>query len=258
MKKLLIVILAGFVLGISDILAQSDTIDTKENKSLDKEKTFKYMFGISINQGMSSKSKLVNDEASKYAYLSGGFRFNYFISEKFTLQSGIIFNDKGYTIKNAGISLLIDPPEYNDLRIKHFYIDIPVIIQYKFLKKSKIALFISGGFVGNIFIYESAGLMYDRRDNGVVILHESDYKPVSLSIQEALGIEYNLTQRLTLTIEQVFQHALMEFQNNRETFEYEYYDGISYNVTTYDVIEPRFTFIPYFIGVNISLTFKIN
>ncbi|PCH85131.1 MAG: hypothetical protein COB88_10465 [Flavobacteriales bacterium] len=210
----------------------------------------KLCVGISYATGISSKRHLKSNETFKYSPISGGgARFKYSISNKFSLRSGIGLVDRGFKVKNGGICLGFDCSDYY---YKNLYLDVPLLLQFTFLDKKRTGFFFAGGLIASVFVHDPDGLTYQYVDNksSIVIIYEDNYKPITANIEAALGMDWHVSDKYEVTMEQFFQYGLMEFQKNRATFKD--YDG-----TVYQVSEPRFIYIPFFVGIRVTLMYKL-
>ena len=96
-----------------------------------------------------------------------------------------------------------------------------------------------------IYNPNSLAYQYDEDPNYVNIVYEEDYKAIAVSAEGGIGVAYDISPKYHVSFEQFFQHAIMEFQNNRSSF-------LDYNGTLYSVSEPRFVYRPFFLGLRVS------
>lgn len=171
---------------------------------------------ISNNQWTSIKKALDSMDVPKFGYTTG-FNFGFQINKRLSVESGIQYSNKGYKripqlIKYAlGVS-----PEMATQIENYTYLDIPLIVNYSFLK-NKFQIIIGAGMVLNVFqrsftrqIPENPSP--DFKDN--VYENTFDYNKVNFSPTVSIGLNYKISNRIILQTEPSFRYGLQSTLDN--------------------------------------------
>ncbi len=155
-------------------------------------------------------------EIPKLGYTTG-LNATFYINKKITLETGILFSDKGektkkYVINGSTSSIQTDNNQAtkNKFIYHYLYFDIPAKVNYYILTK-KLKLFLSAGVSTNIFLLQKTTSVLEYNDghsekNNSVI--HSGFSRINLAVIGGFGINYNLTNRFNFRLEPVYRRSL--------------------------------------------------
>jgi Outer membrane protein beta-barrel domain len=159
-------------------------------------------------------------ELPKYGF-TAGINGCYNISRKIGFEAGILFSNKGYQERSMFYTVLNTDGTYQELG-KHkyiyqfHYIDIPLKANFT-LGKQKVRFLASAGIVTSIFVSSAETHLINYYDDGVERATVEDpfkYKRGMLSAMIGAGIDYAITQRMTLRVEPRFRYGLTRIIDN--------------------------------------------
>jgi hypothetical protein len=109
------------------------------------------------------------------------------------------------------------------------YLELPVIVKYKIIDKT-IGINIIGGLAYNLLVHNS---VYTTIDGGKYPIGDTKgLNPLTLSSSLGMGMEYNLSEKLSLNLEPTFRYYLNPFSVNTTSFVHPYsfgiFSGVSY------------------------------
>ncbi len=165
----------------------------------------------------------------KFGYIVGTRLFWHF-RKRFSLETGLLFSDKGDKTKPISnfYPIVDDPLLLNvksvSINYHEYFIDIPVKINYKLIDR-KCSLFVSAGLAANIYLTTtntSEILFKDgTTEKNRSSRHDESYRMISISGLIGLGIDYKLSSHFTARAEPTFRHSLMPVTNsNLEAYFY--------------------------------------
>lgn len=153
-------------------------------------------------------------EIPKFGYTTGaGVLFS--LTNKITLETGLLFSDKGEKTKYHHLTTgSPDPLLGEKIRfVYHYlYLDVPVKANY-FVLMGKVKLFLSAGISANIFLTQKTSSIIEysdgstARNNSTGFINDF-YSKVNLAAIAGVGINYGLTSRLNLRIEPVYRRSI--------------------------------------------------
>ncbi|MCF6357084.1 MAG: PorT family protein [Draconibacterium sp.] len=161
-----------------------------------------------------------NKEGSPRFGFTTGIITSYKINNRFELESGIQFSDKGdkYGFVLDDLILPGDPfNERDDPSIPekftseyHFYcVGIPVKINYYFLRKN-FGLFISMGVSADYLIdakIKNKSEFKDRTEKNSTTINNEDFNKLNIVGLTGFGIDYIITPRIKFQLEPVFRYS---------------------------------------------------
>jgi hypothetical protein len=120
-------------------------------------------------------------------------------------------------------------PVSNSLSQNFSYLEFPVIVRYKILDKT-IGINLIGGLSYNLLVHNAVTTTLDG--NVYPIGDTKGLNPLSLSSSFGMGMEYNLSGKLSLNLEPTFRYYLNPFSVSTGTFMHPYsfgiFSGVSY------------------------------
>ncbi|MBO9699846.1 MAG: PorT family protein [Sporocytophaga sp.] len=166
-------------------------------------------------------------QSSKMSY-SGGIGLLYRINNLIAIESGLLYSNKGFTLKF--ITRTIDPdPLYPDGstikdRYNFHYLDIPLKVNIYLLKKN-VQLFVSGGIAGNILLDVKEVTKIQNRK--YVFDNTSYYKSFGVSMLASVGVDLPLSPKTSVRIEPIFRRSLTRANKDGEVKWYLYNTGLN-------------------------------
>jgi hypothetical protein len=229
---------------------------------------------ISINYENQSGNNInevesgLNDNEDALISYAGGLDVNYFLNDRWSVQSGMYYSQIGQVNNNA-LNFKQDNNQYllfaintstgninvafekipNDIRkinppkdtleafdlsnvkiVQHFDLfEIPVMIKYRILNK-KLGINIAGGLSPAYLLKNETYLQVnsDKYDIG----NSSNLNTIIFNSSISIGINYSLSKKLSLNIEPNFKYSLSPINKNSQFYYHPYYfswfTGLSY------------------------------
>jgi hypothetical protein len=120
-------------------------------------------------------------------------------------------------------------PVNNSLNQNFSYLEFPVILRYKLIDKT-IGINLIGGLSYNLLVHNS---VYTTLDGNIYPVGDTKgLNPLSLSSSLGMGMEYNVSSKLSLNLEPTFRYFLNPFSVTTGTFIHPYsfgiFSGVSY------------------------------
>jgi len=120
-------------------------------------------------------------------------------------------------------------PVSNSLNQNFSYLEFPVILRYKLIDKT-IGINLIGGLSYNLLVHNS---VYTTLDGNIYPVGDTKgLNPLSLSSSLGMGMEYNVSSKLSLNLEPTFRYFLNPFSVTTGTFIHPYsfgiFSGVSY------------------------------
>lgn len=152
-------------------------------------------------------------ETPKFGY-TAGVNFSYSLNQHFRIESGLHFSNKGYGMKKQDLYSNQQEPGIptNFKFIENFYyLDIPLKVNFA-LGKNKWRFISSVGASANFFLKETqTQVLYfsDKTDRST----SSDgysYNKLNISTMVSLGIDYRLSDKMSLRIEPTFRYGVLK------------------------------------------------
>jgi Outer membrane protein beta-barrel domain len=120
-------------------------------------------------------------------------------------------------------------PVSSSLSQNFSYLEFPVIVRYKIVDKT-IGINLIGGLSYNLLVHNAVTTTFDG--NVYPIGDTKGLNPLSLSSSFGMGMEYNLSGKLSLNLEPTFRYYLNPFSVSTGTFMHPYsfgiFSGVSY------------------------------
>jgi hypothetical protein len=117
----------------------------------------------------------------------------------------------------------------NNLRQNLSYIEFPVLMRYKFIDKA-IDLNLVGGISYNMLIKNSVSTMVNGEK--YMVGKTDGVNPVSFSSSVGMGMEYSISDKLTLNLEPTFRYYMNPFSHvtgiNVHPYSFGIFSGVSY------------------------------
>lgn len=194
------------------------------------EKERKLAIGLSISPDYcyrilvpDASSKWIADirdsaEIPKMGYTTGPV-INYRLNKRLTLNSGLLFADKGYKTDKKfdwttpnGTNGTGDPaiPMRQIANYHYFYLDVPIILHCNIVATENWDFYTLAGVSADFFLsqktvsYTEYGDGHKAKNNST----GSGYRPVNLSFTVGFGYRTDLSDKLMLAIEPVFRHSI--------------------------------------------------
>jgi hypothetical protein len=154
-------------------------------------------------------------EIPRFGYTTG-INFAYMINKRFTLETGLLFSDKGEKAKNDTLiwntsSGTTDPslPIRMSFIYHYFYVDIPIKINFNLLTK-RAKLYITAGISPNIYITQKTTsiLEYDDGHTTKNSTTSRNLTFINLAVIGGLGFSYDLTEHLYFKIEPTYRRSI--------------------------------------------------
>lgn len=214
------------------------------------------------------ESQLNNTEDAMLSY-AGGVDFNYHVSKRWSIQSGLYFSRIGQ-VNNDALNFKQENNQYllysintstgniniafekvpNDVRkinpskdtlesvdignikiIQNFDLfEIPVMVKYKVLNK-RFGINLSGGLSPAYLIKNNTYLEVESSKHNIG--SSENLNPMIINTTFALGFNYGITKKLSINFEPTFKYSLSPINKNSEfdyhPYYFSWYTGIRYN-----------------------------
>ncbi len=151
-------------------------------------------------------------ETSKIGYTSG-LSFLISASKRITIETGILYSNKGEKTTNLGL-IFQGPEPLAPISVKrvynYYYAEIPAKINYK-LTTGKASLFVSVGGSTNIFLQQTTKSIITYTDGSTQknTSEGNDLSRIQFSGLASLGIDYAFNDGLKMRIEPIYRRALI-------------------------------------------------
>ena len=174
---------------------------------------------------------LRNEAESPRFGFTTGIVISYQISNRFVLESGILFSDKGdkygfviddlISFDDFGNIItgrdINDPliPEKHTSKYHYYFLGIPLKMNYYFLKKN-VGLFMSIGVSTDYLIdakHTSKSEFKDRTEKIIKPFNNADFNRVNIVGLVGFGIDYKITHRIKFQFEPVFRYSFTPLVN---------------------------------------------
>ena len=165
-----------------------------------------------------------NESENPKAGYSAGIIATYDVRKKISLQTGIGFSNNGYSTEkrsswflnqfnnnnfNPTIGGSTSPAAWSNFN-NAFYLDIPILVKYKFLEK-KVGLYVIGGMEANFFVAGNTIVTYyynDGREEKEKIKTKIP-RVFNISAVIGMGVDIKLNPKTTLFIQPTFRYMLV-------------------------------------------------
>jgi len=154
-----------------------------------------------------------NSEIPKFGY-TAGLAAAYGLSSNWTIETGLLFSNKGYKTKMIDIESL----DFSDsilgkgrVYFNFYYLDVPVKINYAY-GHGKIRFCATLGITTNIFLDAKTRAILKYNDGHVEHSKGTNINPINainISPMAGVGIDWRLTERMKLKIEPTFRYGLL-------------------------------------------------
>lgn len=204
-------------------------------QSVEKKPAKKFSVGVSFSPDYSYRRLYSSDdnffldfrnetESPRFGFTTG-IVTSYQISNRFVLESGILFSDKGdkyEVVIDDFISFddfgniisgrdINNPliPEKHTSKYHYYFLGIPLKMNYYFLKKN-VGLFMSIGVSADYLIdakIKTKSEFKDRTENNINPINNEDFNNISITGLTGFGIDYKITPRIKFQLEPVFRYS---------------------------------------------------
>lgn len=194
----------------------------------DAKKTIKIAIGITFSPDYcyrtlipNASSKPIADardtlEIPRFGYTTG-LNLAIKINKRITLETGILYSDKGEKTKTYTVDEIVPQGQINPFVPRkitfyyhYIYLDIPFKLNY-YLLNNRTRIFLTAGISPNIFLTCKTKSTTEYKD-GHTTTHtstsSSDYRIFNLSIIAGAGLSYDLTSKLYFNIEPTYRRSI--------------------------------------------------
>lgn len=166
-----------------------------------------------------NQNEVTNIDYNSLINFSSGISVHYNLNEKFTTKTGLLYSKKDF-IANFNWQLYDDVPDpaFNkESEMILRYLDIPLLITYKFVNRNKISLFASTGLGTSFLINEKEiSIMQDGTEKETDFwksLYRTEFNPILFNIDFGIGLNYNINEIVFLSIEPYYRYGLNKFSD---------------------------------------------
>ena len=208
-------IFIGILLLVSVSLAGQETNEPPDSK---------LRIGVSFSPNYSYRvlksdagSNFVPDmrneqEIPKFGY-SAGLSVVYTLNQNISLESGVLFTDRGEKTNEldfSGIDTIYNYPKNGKISYHYQYLDIPVKINI-ILLRNNFSIFFSGGVSANFLLNEFHRVKGEKNDGSEFEEKTDDdrLEPFNLQLLIGAGVDYNLTENFSIRFEPVFRRSVI-------------------------------------------------
>lgn len=174
------------------------------------------------------------DEIPKYGFTAGA-TIRYYVNKRFTLESGIVYSDKGEKTKKRTLTWAIPEssfPTHSVTTYHYRFFELPLALNYYF-QLSRFRFYIATGASVNIFLERKTTieLIYGNSNKSRSSSSaDLGFKKITYSVLASCGMDYSFNKRLTLNIEPRYRGALSSILENDKAGDYLYSVGIGIGV----------------------------
>ena len=173
-----------------------------------------YCYRILKSNDSDSKTIEYRDsiEVPKFGFTTG-FAFLYNVNNRFNIEAGLLFSDKGEKSKiDLGPNLLSDPsqPIKVSATNSYQYLDIPIKANYSIIDK-RLRLFISAGISTNVFLIGKETFIAEYEDGSTKKRSHDfsvDFSKINFAALVGLGLDYDLTNKVRIRIEPIYRRSI--------------------------------------------------
>jgi hypothetical protein len=199
MKKIIILI---FIL--SPILNFAQKNDSLKMKSLSIGVTYSTDYCYRIISAKESMEWLKNQmdtlEIAKIGFTTG-INFDYRLSKRLSISSGILYSDKGEKLKEKVVPTI-------EKSINHInYIDIPFKVNYN-ISTNKTKLYISAGISTNVFLSNKILIQKENSSSRDLIIGNSDFSKINLASILNIGINQDISENWYFKTELLYRQSI--------------------------------------------------
>jgi hypothetical protein len=156
-----------------------------------------------------------SSEVPKFGFTTGIHTY-YDVLKRLTVESGILFSDKGYKMTSSNFvaadpndPLLLNLKSITEI-IKIYYLEIPVKVNYQIVS-GKLSVLIVGGVSANIFLDNKVKYTL-RYNDGSEDTHDSNsganMNSLTVSLLAGIGLDYKLTGKLCFSFEPIYKRDI--------------------------------------------------
>lgn len=156
-----------------------------------------------------------NEQETFRVTYTAGLGALYNINDKWGLETGLYFSDKGFQINDLRITTSAQPDGTGDVGygVNHYlYLDIPVKLNRKFPINSKNAFIGSIGLGNHIYLDNFSELFLVKNGKVTKMGHNSDqssnYTPYYASTLISIGFEHQFNEQFSARIEPIYRKGL--------------------------------------------------
>lgn len=163
----------------------------------------------------------LNDNHRLKMGVTTGFQVKYNVNEKVSLESGVLYSNKGYsayfenlnTGNQVGPQGFTGPPGTARIRYIYKYVDVPFKLNYHVLVREKLTWYLTGGFVANSYLqFKNVSLVNfpgEPRHVNTSFQHYEGLRPIDFSPFIGFGAMLNMGERTSLQLEPLFRHQVV-------------------------------------------------
>lgn len=165
-----------------------------------------------------SKPLIDSLESPKFCY-SFGIYSTYQLSKRFSFELGVYYANKGYKADDIIFTTVFYPEETEKGSIfyNYRYIDVPLNVNFYIINR-KVKLFLSAGLTANILINQKNIVKIDNFDTSFYNDRKptrNDIAPFNMAFNGSLGLEYELSQHVTLRLQPHYQRFLTTIDTSK-------------------------------------------
>lgn len=166
-----------------------------------------------------SKPLLDSLESPKFCY-SVGIYSTYQLSKRFSLELAVYYANKGYKIDEITFTTVNDPEKSGTGSIfyNYRYIDVPLNVNFYIINR-KFKFFVSTGITANVLINQKSIVKSDEFDVSIFNERNKAFRnntaPFNMAFNGSLGLEYELSQHVTLRLQPHYQRFLTTIDTSK-------------------------------------------
>lgn len=199
MKKIIILV---FLLSPMLNFAQQNDSSKMKSFSIGGSYSTDYCYRIiSAKESMKwLKNQMDTLEIAKIGYTTG-INFDYRITKRLSISSGILFSDKGEKLKKKVIPSI-------DKSITHInYLDIPLKVNYN-ISTNKTKFYISLGISNNIFLSNKILIKKENSSSRELVIGNSDFSKINFTSIINIGINQDVAENWYFKTELLYRQSI--------------------------------------------------
>ena len=202
MKKTLVILFT--ILSLVSIAQEQTTLDTTRLKkfqlgiTFSPDFNFRYLKADANSEWISHIADSM--EVPKYGY-TAGINFNYRLTNKTTLGTGVIFMDNGEKTKS---NIELQATNYTN---HYYFISVPLRLDYTMIS-SKIDFYSTVGITGNFFLNHKTSMLVDGKKDPIQFNTKNDLQKFTLGGLAGLGMKANLSTNWLFKMEVLYRQSI--------------------------------------------------
>ncbi len=133
---------------------------------------------------------------------SAGLNFGYDLNEMFSLRSGVLYSKKDYELDFEFRVITPGDPNIPDLwTYKNSYLEIPLQVDYRFVRKEKINVGASLGWITSFLVKDKRITISDAGTGSTYVNENTDLNKTLMALSASVSFEYVFNETVSVLME---------------------------------------------------------